>query len=156
MPDRLVLMSVKPKYAEMLLAGRKTVEVRRVRPAVEGGDWVLVYASSPKKQLLGAFQVDELYEASPSDLWEHLGAQTGVPHDAFFAYFRGAHMGVGIRVRQTLSFPHPASLDRIRESIPQFQPPQAYRYLRYGTQVRDVLLGLVTDCTDSVSNLLVG
>ena len=61
-----------------LFAGKKTAELRRVRPAVAHGDWVLVYASSPRKAILGAFQVKTTLERSPEDLWRICGESAAV------------------------------------------------------------------------------
>lgn len=149
MPEQLLLMSIKPEYAEMLFSGRKTVELRRVRPAVRGGDWVLVYASSPRKALLGAFQVECVVEAHPGEIWERLGAQTGISHEAFHDYFEGSLSGVAIHVGETVRFAEPPSLDKIRESIPGFHPPQCYSYLAAGSVTHEAMLELVPSASQS-------
>ncbi len=51
--DRSLLVSVKPVYARLILAGSKTVELRRVRPNAVPGCQVLIYASSPTMEMVG-------------------------------------------------------------------------------------------------------
>ena len=143
MPSRLLLISVKPEYAEMLLAGRKTVELRRVRPSIVGGDWVLVYASSPRKALIGAFRVKSITVASPGKLWKRFGAHAGISREDFHDYFRGAPSGAAIHVGKTIRFADPPSLSRIRESVPSFHPPQCFSYLVAGSEMHDAMLQLV-------------
>jgi len=143
MPDRLVLMSIKPEYAEMLFLGTKTVELRRTRPAVSVGDWVLVYASSPRKALIGAFRVKSVVVASPDVLWERFGEDAGISREGFHAYFRGSPSGVAIRVGKTIQFMDPPSLSTIREFVPGFHPPQCYSYLVAGSSAHDAMLQLV-------------
>lgn len=53
-------MSVKPQYAELLLSGVRTFELRRVRPKIAAGGLVLIYASSPATQMVGTGTVAEV------------------------------------------------------------------------------------------------
>lgn len=46
-------MSVKPRWAELLVSGAKCVEIRKSSPGFQRGDRVLLYASSPQKALIG-------------------------------------------------------------------------------------------------------
>jgi len=51
------LISIRPRFAEMIFSGSKTVELRRVCPKVSVGDLALVYVSSPAMELRGSFEV---------------------------------------------------------------------------------------------------
>ena len=51
---RVLLLLIHSRFAERILAGSKTVELRRVRPGIEPGDRVLLYASSPVRGLTGS------------------------------------------------------------------------------------------------------
>ena len=42
MPNNILLLSIKPEYADKILAGKKTVELRRVRTRLEAGDLALL------------------------------------------------------------------------------------------------------------------
>ena len=59
----MVLLSIKPKYADKIFNGTKTVELRRICPKVTEGDLILVYVSSPVKALVGEFEVKKIVEA---------------------------------------------------------------------------------------------
>jgi len=54
----VLLLSIQPKYANLIFEGKKTTELRRVRPRVNQGDFVLIYVSSPDKVLLGSCEVE--------------------------------------------------------------------------------------------------
>jgi predicted transcriptional regulator len=72
MPTR-VLLSVKPQFAEAILAGRKTFEFRRAlfrRPDIET---VVLYASSPTCKVVGEFTIDEVLSLALDALWETTG-----------------------------------------------------------------------------------
>lgn len=60
MPGDVLLISIRPVYANKIFDGSKTVELRRVRPRLETGSVVLVYVSNPVQALMGMFQVSTL------------------------------------------------------------------------------------------------
>src|ERR1035437_3506082 len=88
MNNHALLISIRPRFAEMIFAGSKTVELRRVCPRISSGDLALVYVSSPTKELQGAFEVGKVISATPSVLWRKIGKKSGITRAEFFAYFQ--------------------------------------------------------------------
>lgn len=132
MTKTAVLMSIKPKYAEMIFDGRKTIELRRVCPKVTTGDLVLVYVSGPRMALVGGFEVEGVVSASPSLFRREWLCESGVSKDVFETYFRDVSVAYGIRVGRRWQFEKPAELSSLRRRKGGFQPPQSYRYIRSG------------------------
>jgi predicted transcriptional regulator len=128
MNPNTILLSVRPRYAKKILSGEKTVELRRVRPRVTTGDCVIMYVSSPTREISTLLLVEEILESSPTALWKAVGSCTGVTKQEYWQYFAGAHSAVGIRVRVVEKLPAPLSLDDLRQVAPGFSPPQSYRY----------------------------
>ena len=87
----------------------------------------MVYVSSPRCSLEGAFEVAEVIESSPVQLWKKLSAETGITREEFDAYFSGREIGYGIRIRKAWKLV-PVSLERLRAS--KLRPPQSYQYVR--------------------------
>jgi len=143
MSDNILLLSIRPQYAEKIFGGTKTVELRRVRPRVEEGDRVLVYVSSPVKALVGVFRVNQVVERSPQELWGVVRREAGIEREAFEAYYDGASAGFGIFFSDVWQFSRPIELQSIRQQWSGFQPPQGYRYLKEGQADADLLLSLV-------------
>lgn len=50
-----ILLSIKPKYVEEILAGRKLVEYRKRIPRDDNVKQVLIYASYPVKRIVAEF-----------------------------------------------------------------------------------------------------
>lgn len=48
MTDREVLLSVRPKWCELIASGKKTVEVRKTRPKIETPFKCYIYCTKPK------------------------------------------------------------------------------------------------------------
>ena len=132
MTQTAVLMSIKPEYADMIFAGRKTIELRRVCPRVKQGDLVLLYVSGSRKALVGGFEVEEVVTAPPALLHSCWGTHSGVTKDTFLSYFSGKEMAFGIRIGKTWQLPSAQSLNSLRKRGGGFCPPQSYRYLRAG------------------------
>jgi len=130
MTNKVLLLSIRPKYAEKIFQGMKEVELRRVRPNIQHGDHILVYVTSPIKALEGVLQVDYVIEGHPSELWPHVKNAAGVTRDEFDAYYDGADVGFGIFFKEAKRIINPISLDKLRKIFGNFHPPQSYRYLR--------------------------
>ncbi len=132
----ILLLSIKPEYAEKIFSGKKKVELRRVRSRLKMGDLVLVYVSSPTKALVGSFEVDYISQIKieiPADLnvfWEIVQVQAGITHEEFKSYYKGASVCIGIFVKNSKNFASPIDLKQLRQKIPEFRPPQSYRYLK--------------------------
>jgi predicted transcriptional regulator len=130
MPDtRALLVSVKPIYAELLLSGNKTVELRRVRPNVGPGCEVLLYASSPTMEMVGTARVKAIDVDDADAIWRRHGPATGVDRETFDAYFEGAEIAVAITLSETRRLRRGVPLAELRRRISGFRPPQSFRYL---------------------------
>lgn len=129
--ERRLLLSVKPRFAESILSGAKTIELRRTRPRLELPTEALLYASSPTMALVGSCRVDAVVAMSPTALWNKWGGSAGVTRSEFRAYFEGAALGYGLLLSNTERLPSPIGLDSLRQFWPGFQPPQSFGYVPF-------------------------
>jgi predicted transcriptional regulator len=128
-PERALFLSLRPLYAEMILSGSKTVELRRIRPKAEPGSLVIVYASSPVRHILGTCIVEDIGSGTPDEIWRLHGPQTGIAWGVFSNYFIGIDQGVAITVRNARRLDEPIPLDVVRHHLKGFMPPQSFRYI---------------------------
>jgi predicted transcriptional regulator len=129
---RAVLLSVKPRFAEQILDGTKTVEFRRSW-AVEPVGLAVVYSGFPVQRLVGIVGIEGAIFASPASVWTKCRARgPGLKRKELMDYFEGKDQAYGVLLG-SLSLPgkpiRPKSLFR------EFRPPQSYRYLT-ATQLR--------------------
>jgi predicted transcriptional regulator len=127
--DRALLVSVKPVYADLLLSGTKTVELRRVRPNVQPGCRVLLYASSPSMEMVGTARVKAIDVGEAPSIWSSHGPATGVDRSTFDAYFDGAVVAVAITLHDVRRLHRGVPLAELRRRIAGFRPPQSFGYL---------------------------
>lgn len=130
--SRVLLVSVRPRFAALLLTGEKTVELRRVAPTVQAGATIAIYASSPTCELVGTGNIVTIATASPESIWDSHGHRTGLTRPEFDAYFDGASTAAAIEVEDVKPLPSQRSLAELRERLSGFRPPQSFRYLTPG------------------------
>ncbi len=126
---RALLISIRPRFADLILNGDKTVELRRTKPSVKVGDSVLLYASSPICELIGTCIVLAVDVGTASDLWNLEGSRAGLTKPEFDSYFQGAVRAVGISLREARRVRRPRTLAELRVRLPGFTPPQSFSYL---------------------------
>jgi predicted transcriptional regulator len=153
MNENAIFLSVKPRYAQAILSGHKTVELRRTRPQeLRPGSLIVLYASSPVKAVLGTAQVQSIVTTSPEALWTMVETGAGVTREEFDLYFQGTGEAVGIFVESPAMAPDPYALRDIQRDWPTFHPPQAFRYLRsMGEWATHLLSRLQAGAEDDVS-----
>lgn len=122
---RIALMSIHPEYAEALLDGTKTVELRRSRFANDISH-ILIYATSPVQKVLGWAKTGSIEEGSPTSIWEAHKNRTGIPRSVYRAYFQGSRRAIAIHVTSPQWLSTPLALSEIDDSL---RAPQSWRYL---------------------------
>jgi predicted transcriptional regulator len=139
-PDSTVLfVSIKPRFIEKILAGEKSVELRRVRPSVGPGTRVIFYASSPSREVVATARVKRIDSDSPTAIWERYRSQIGLPRSEYRTYFDGVRKAVGIVLTDVERLPRSVPLADLRERLGGFEPPQSFRYID-ATQAAAVIL----------------
>lgn len=127
MNDRkYILMSIKPQYAELIKSGQKTVELRRIAPKVKPGDVLVIYESTPVRQITSFCEIEEMIIAEPNKLWERVCNAAGLSYDSFVKYFEGKSQAVGIKLRNVHLLDEPKALSVISMDL---RAPQSFRYL---------------------------
>src|SRR5687768_1932591 len=125
MPTR-VLLSVKPRFAEAILAGDKTFEFRRALFRSQEVKTVVLYASSPTCKVVGEFTIDEVLTLALDDLWKTTRDGGGIERAYFDEYFEGRETGHALKVKRTRRYRLPLCL---LKDFGITHPPQSFCYL---------------------------
>ena len=125
---KYLFIAVKPEYANKLISGKKDIELRKMKPNVQPGDYVIIYASAPVKAVLGFGKVKTIIECTPKCLWESYSNRLGINEQSYLSYYDGYHKAIGIEFDMIKSV-MPIGLEELRRVDPNFQPPQIYRYV---------------------------
>ncbi|MEW6376634.1 MAG: ASCH domain-containing protein [Thermodesulfobacteriota bacterium] len=92
-----VLLSIKPKYADLIKSGLKKYEFRRKIFNKAGRCKVFIYSTSPVKKITGVFDASTIHQDSPYRIWDMFGAYSGLSEEEFFKYFRGLRLHMQLK-----------------------------------------------------------
>jgi predicted transcriptional regulator len=126
--NHALLISIRPSFVKSIFAKTKIVELRRVKPRLQTGDLVVIYASGTTKGIVGAFEVAGVTVATPKYIWRKHNGGSGLAKEAFDRYFAGANRGYAIRIGRLWKHPVPIPLRTLRRRQAGFCPPQGYHY----------------------------
>ena len=120
-----VLLSIKPEYAYKIFKGEKKFEFRKIIFKNPNIKTVVVYASSPVQQVIGEFEIDDIFSLTPANLWEKTKEHSGISEEFFFSYFADRDIAHAIKIKKTRKYKRPLCLrDKFNKT-----PPQSYMYL---------------------------
>ncbi len=123
---RAVLLSIKPKYAALIIAGTKTVELRRSWPSNDIGVMV-IYSSAPVQRLTGIALIKEIQECDFETLWKVSQAHGGgVTYEELQEYIDKKKLAYGVMLGPVM--PAEVLVDP-KDLFPNFTPPQGFLYL---------------------------
>ena len=125
-----VLLSIKPRYTELILTAVKRYEIRRGKTRIRTGDRIFIYSSSPRSAVVAACYAGEVLEMTPRALFRTIGAESGLDRMSFNAYVKGAEIVVAIELLDVVEFSIPHQLTALRKMLGGFVAPQSYRYMR--------------------------
>ena len=127
--SEFLVLSVRPKFANAIVDGLKTIEFRRQRPKVQPGTLGFVYACSPVQAVIGSFRVDNVCSGDPEELWVIAQRGAHISKPDFDKYFAGAKVGHAIIVSCGKRFSKPINLSNLRVVWPGCKPPRSFGYL---------------------------
>lgn len=130
--SKYLFLSIKPEFANKIIAKEKTIELRKVRPHVNAGDYVIIYASSPIKCVIGFGQIKRMIELSPQEMWTNYSSNLGIDKVRYDNYYQYKDKAIGIEFESIKKVQPVITLDKIREVDQTFCPPQSYRYVSNG------------------------
>jgi predicted transcriptional regulator/DNA-binding XRE family transcriptional regulator len=127
-PARDIVFSVKPRYAEQILSGHKTVELRRrFSTDVMTGGLAWIYSTTPTRAMTGAATISDIQRLPLEDIWRAHKKSACLAKEDFDSYFSGLDAGYAIILSTPRSLNKPLPLSELRNRF-SFEPPQSYQY----------------------------
>lgn len=136
--NKYLFISVKPIYAQKILSREKSIELRKLKPKVSPGDYIIIYASGPQKAVVGFGLIKRVIVTTPQEMWNSHSKNLGIDKESFSDYYAGKSKAIGIEIDSVRSLTTPIPLSKLRDIDASFAPPQVYRYVT-NRQICDVL-----------------
>ncbi|WP_144118309.1 ASCH domain-containing protein [Catellatospora sichuanensis] len=128
--SRPLLLSLRPRFAQAILDGSKSAELRRRRVSAEPGTAVILYASSPLMAVVGTARVEKVRVLTPRGAWPHHGPNTALTRQEYYDYLDGSDIACLIYLHHIQRLPVVLPLGELR-STHRFHPPQSYRFITH-------------------------
>jgi predicted transcriptional regulator len=124
-----ILISIQPEYADQIMDGCKTVELRRRFAEGVGQDARLfIYSSNPVGAIIGCAKIDKVVRLPIKQIWRKFHKQACIEKGEFEKYFDGVEFGFVVSLGDVT----PLTELLVREDILDrwgIRPPQSYMYL---------------------------
>jgi predicted transcriptional regulator len=128
-----IVISVRQKFVERIVAGKKAAELRRRAPRIQPGCRVWIYTKAPEAVISISVTVDRIVTGSPQDIWQSHRSDLGVSLDEFEDYFGETETGCAIFFKQVEDVSPGVALSEIRSKSKGFHPPQFFKRLEEGS-----------------------
>jgi len=122
-----VVLSIKPAFANKIFDGTKKFEFRKAIFKNTKIKTVIVYASSPVKQVIGEFEIEKIINHDIDTLWRLTHNFSGITEEYFYQYFAERKIGYAIQIKKTRKYRQPKCLKADFNLV----PPQSFAYFRY-------------------------
>jgi len=127
--NKVTVLSIKPEFSNLIFSGDKKIELRKSKPKIQPGSLILIYNTYPDMAVVGYCKLKQFIELSPARIWSTYSAKLGIDFQRFQEYYDGRKKAVGLEISDVIAFEQPIKLKDIKEVLPEFSPPQTFRYL---------------------------
>jgi predicted transcriptional regulator len=118
------ILSIKPQFVDEIIAGRKGYEFRK-KGFKQEVNTIFVYASSPVCRIVGEFELGNVLEGAPEQIWALTSKRAGVTKSFYDKYFMRHEVGYALEIKSFKRYDAP--IDPYT-SIKGFHAPQSFCY----------------------------
>ena len=120
-----VLLSIKPQYVEQIFNGSKKFEYRKSIFKNKDITTIVVYATMPVGKIVGEFEIKNILQEHPAEIWKKTKKYAGVTEEFYDKYFSGRDKAYAIEIK---------SLNKYKIAIcpyinKKFVAPQSLKYI---------------------------
>ncbi|WP_319519671.1 ASCH domain-containing protein [uncultured Martelella sp.] len=134
---RDAIISIRPPYAEAILDGAKTIELRRRIPSLSVGTTLWIYATKPVGAVIGLARVQRIVRGDPEQIWLDFGHAAAIDRVSYEAYFSGADEAIGIILADVERSEEFVEIEKLRTIREGFHPPQVLMWIS-GTEAQNL------------------
>ncbi len=132
--DQDLVMSIRPQYAEQILTGAKTVEIRRKFSTARVPVTCVLYASSPVQEVVGQIDIVRATNLDPQQAWLKFGQRALCSQCDLAEYASGASQVCALELANPICYPNAVTLSTIRSWVDRsIRPPQNHCLMSNGS-----------------------
>lgn len=120
-----VLMSIKPKYVDEILSGKKKYEYRRIKAKRPNIDKIIIYCTAPVMRVVAEVEVLEIIENNPEIVWKKTKSHAGISKKKYDEYFENKDTAFAYKLGNIIKYDQPRELKEIGVNY----TPQSFIYI---------------------------
>ncbi len=129
-----LVLSVRPEYADKILEGKKTVEIRRSFSPGRVPASCLLYSTSPVQAVVGTVDIVRAVNVTKNEAWARFGERINCTEEQRTQYALGAKSVWALELANPRRNRIPVSLPTLRLCSPTpLYPPQSYSIVSDGS-----------------------
>ena len=141
--NKLLLMSIKTKYADQIFSGTKEYEFRRKSIGEKNcHKKIYIYSSEKEKSIVGYIIVDKILNGNLKKIQL---LTNSFNNKGMEIYFNGCDECYALHIIEYHKFIKPIELKDIKSQYKKFVVPQFYRYIREEEPIYDLLEGRLVE-----------
>ena len=113
-----ILLAIKPKYIEKILAKEKFYEFRKIIPK-HNIDKIYVYASYSISKIVGEFTTNKILCGNKDDIWSWCEMHAGISKNQFYSYFQLKDIAYAIEINNFIKYNNYINLKDLNLKAPQ-------------------------------------
>lgn len=126
--SKLILMSIKTKYAKEIFNGTKKYEYRRKSIGEKNlNNKIYIYSSQEEKAIIGYIIIDKILEG---DINYILNETNNLNNKDIIDYFECSSKCFALQIKEYVKLDNLIKLDDIKKIDRSFNVPQFYRYIK--------------------------
>lgn len=122
-----IILSLYPENIEKIASGIKKFEFRRSIYKDKTVKRVYIYATVPIKKIVATFDILQVIEGSPEEIWKQCGQVSGSTEDSLMNYFKDKDLVYALEIG---NFKWLKNYIEPKNYIKDFYPPQFFRYIK--------------------------
>ena len=120
-----ILMSIKPEYVDRIFSGEKKYEYRK-RLCKEKIDKIIVYSSSPVKQVVGELKIKNVLYDKKDNIWDKTCMYSGIDRNKYDKYYENCDYAVAYEIEKAVLYDEQKDLKDYHIKT----APQSYIYIK--------------------------
>ena len=141
----VVLLTIRPKYAQRILSGYKKFELRTwIGLDLVPGMLVVMYVSGDVKAIVGEFRIGKVIKGRPDFVRKQIetagGEETTGVGEEDYSYISRSKKAFALEVTNAKKYKRPIYLNEVRNVIPGWNPPMSYTLLGPGDPLWEMIV----------------
>ena len=133
-----MLLAIKPRFADLIISGKKVIEVRRGGTTIKSGDVLVLYVSSPERSIRATCSVATVETRTVRSALSALNGETGLTKEELRDYLKGAAKVTLLGIESVVPLSPAIPLTELRRRKRRIVIPQSYRFLD-ASEVRTIV-----------------